>query len=210
MVLHPDDRVLFTGSSSTCSNRHIDANHPLGTLGYVSFAAARLMTHFKSPRMQFFNRGVNGDRVRDLLARVDEDLIALKPTVVSILIGGNDTWRRYENNDPTSIESFEADYRTILTRIRDELGARVVLLGLYLLHVSPEKAQWREDLNPRIDSVRRLALEFNADYIPVDAIFAEACTRAPAKYWAEDGIHPNIAGHQLIADAWLNNAGIPT
>jgi lysophospholipase L1-like esterase len=209
MVLHPDDRILFTGSSSTCSNRHIDAHHPLGTLGYVVFAAARLMTHFKSPQMQFFNRGVNGDRVRDLRARLENDLIALQPTVVSILIGGNDTWRRYDSNDPTSIESYEADYRAILTRIRDELGVRVVLLGLYLLHVSPGMEQWREDLDPRIDSVRRLALEFGTDYIPVDALFARACTRARAKYWAEDGVHPTIAGHQLIAEAWLRNAGIP-
>jgi lysophospholipase L1-like esterase len=200
MILRPDDRILFTGSSTTASNRDIDDHHPLGTTGYVLFTAARLI----------FNRGLNGDRVRDLLARVDQDLIELEPTVVSILIGGNDTWRRYDVKAPevTSIESFEADYRTILERIRSELGARVVLMEPPLVQVSADQRRWREDLDPRIDAVRRLALEFKTDFIPLDNIFAQAVTRAPAAYWAGDGIHPTLAGHQLIADAWLGNAGL--
>jgi acyl-CoA thioesterase-1 len=130
--------------------------------------------------------------------------------VVSIMIGGNDTWRRYAAADPeaTSIESFEADYRTILSRIRDELGARVVLMEPPLVHVLPDQHRWREDLNPRVDSIRRLALELGADLIPLDGIFAQATTRAPAAFWAGDGIHPTIPGHQLITEAWLRNAGI--
>jgi lysophospholipase L1-like esterase len=69
MVLKPDDRILFTGSSTTASNRQIEG-HPLGTTGYVLFTAARLMAHFKSSALRIFNRGINGDRVRDLLARM--------------------------------------------------------------------------------------------------------------------------------------------
>jgi len=208
MILKPDDRILFTGDSITDCNRNLDKTQPLGTTGYVLFAASRILAQVASPRLTIYNRGISGNRVRDLLGRFDADLLALKPTVVSILIGVNDTWRTFDANDPTTTEAYEADYRTILTRIRDELGARVVLLEPFVLHVPPDRAKWRVDLNPRIDVVRKLALEFGTELIPLDGLFAQAATQAPPAFWAEDGVHPTMAGHQLIAKAWLKNAGI--
>jgi lysophospholipase L1-like esterase len=208
MIIKPDDRILFTGDSITDSNRRGDKNHPLGMSGYVLFAAAGISAQVASPKLEIYNRGIGGNRVKDLLGRFDADLLALKPTVVSILIGINDTWRAFDRNDPTSTEAYEADYRTILTRIRDELGARVVLLEPFLLHVPPDRATWRTDLNPRIDVVRKLVLEFGTELIPLDGLFAQAATQAPPAFWAEDGVHPTIPGHQLIAKAWLKNAGI--
>jgi acyl-CoA thioesterase-1 len=208
MILKPDDRILFTGDSITDSNRRIDQHHPLGTTGYVLFTGSRLMQHLASPQLEIFNRGIGGDRVSDLLGRFDADLLALQPTVVSIMIGINDTWRAFDSNDPTTAASYEADYRAILTRIRDELGARVVLMEPFVLHVPPDRAKWRADLNARIDVVRQLALEFKTDLIPLDGIFAQAATQAPAEFWAADGVHPTFAGHQLITQAWLKNAGL--
>ena len=208
MILQPNDRILFTGDSITDSNRRIDQYHPLGTTGYVLFTAAKIMSHMASPEMEIYNRGIGGDRVKDLLRRFDDDLLALKPTVVSIMIGINDTWRAFDSNEPTTADDYEADYRTILTRIRDELGARVVLMEPFVLHVSPDRAKWRADLNPRIDVVRKLALEFKTDLIPLDGLFAQAATQAPPEFWAADGVHATIPGHQLITDAWLANAGI--
>ena len=208
MIIKPDDRILFTGDSITDCGRRNDPNHPLGLAGYVVFAAAGIQAHVASPKLEIYNRGISGNRVKDLLGRFDEDLLALRPTVVSILIGINDTWRAFDRNDPTTTEAYAADYRTILTRIRDELGARVVLLEPFVLHVPPDRATWRADLNPRIDVVRKLALEFGTELIPLDGLFAQAATQAPPAFWAEDGVHPTIAGHQLIAQAWLKNAGI--
>ena len=208
MILKPDDRILFTGDSITDSNRRADPHHPLGSTGYVLFTGAALTAHFASPKLQIFNRGIGGNRIGDLLGRFDADLLALKPTVVSILIGINDTWRAFDSNDPTTTESFEENYRIILTRITKELKARVVLMEPFVLHVPKDRHQWRSDLNPRIDAVRRLALEFNTDLIPLDGIFAQAATQAPAEFWAADGVHPTIPGHQLITQHWLRNAGI--
>jgi acyl-CoA thioesterase-1 len=207
MNLNSDDRILFTGDSITDGNRRADPNEPLGG-GYAKLVAARLTARFASPKLQIFNRGISGNRVTDLLARVDEDLLALKPTVVSIMIGINDTWRAFDSNQATATASYEEDYRAILTRIRDELKARVVLIEPFVLHVPDDRHKWRSDLNPRIDAVRRLALEFATDLIPLDGLFAQAATQASPSFWAADGVHPTLAGHQLIADAWLRNAGI--
>jgi len=207
MLIQPNDRILFTGDSITDCGRIRDQEKHLGG-GYAAFIGARLQAYLASPDLQIFNRGISGNRASDLLGRIEPDLLALKPTVVSILIGINDVWRRYDRNDPTSAEAYEKSYRTILDRINHELEARVVLLEPFLLHVPDDRHAWREDLNPKIDVVRKLAAEFDAELIPLDGLFAKMATQAPAAFWAGDGVHPSAAGHALIAEAWLENADL--
>lgn len=207
MQIHHDDTILFTGDSITdCGRVRSDPAH-LG-FGYVAFIAARLQAQLASPKLKILNRGISGNRVPDLLGRLEPDLLALQPTVLSILIGINDTWRRYDSNDPTSTAAFEEGYRRLLGEVREKLTARVVLLEPFVLHVPKDRHAWREDLNPKIDVVRRLAVEFGTELVPLDGLFAQAATKAPAAYWAEDGVHPTAAGHALMAEAWLRNAGL--
>lgn len=207
MIIKPTDRILFTGDSITDCDRVRTEPASLG-YGYASFIAARLQSKLAASKMQVFNRGISGNRIGDLLARDQADLFDLQPTVVSILIGINDVWRRYDSNNPTSAEDFEKGYRTLLGKIRQQLTARVILLEPFLLHVPDDRFAWREDLNPKIDVVRRLAIEFGADLVPLDGIFASAATKAPPIFWAWDGVHPTTAGHGLIAEAWLNHVGL--
>jgi acyl-CoA thioesterase-1 len=207
MILAANDTLLFTGDSITdCGRVRDDASH-LG-FGYAAMTAAHLQARLASPQLRIFNRGISGNRVVDLLKRVETDLLALQPTVVSILIGINDTWRRYDSGNVTDVKSFERDYRTLLEKIAGTLEARIILLEPFVLHVPDDRHAWREDLNPKIDVTRKLALEFQADLLPLDGIFAQAATHAPAAYWAADGVHPTAAGHALIAETWLENAGL--
>ena len=207
MLLKGDDRILFTGDSITDCGRVRDNPDHLG-FGYAALTAAHLQARLASPELKIFNRGISGNRAADLLKRIDSDMIALNPTVISILIGINDTWRRFDSNDATSAEFFERDYRAILQKIKMHLEARVVLLEPFLLHVPQDRYAWREDLNPKIDVLRKLAVEFGAELLPLDGLFAQAATQAPAAYWAGDGVHPSMAGHALIAETWLENAGL--
>ena len=207
MLINSDDRILFTGDSITDCGRMRENPDHLG-FGYAALAAAHLQALLASPELKIFNRGISGDRASALLHRFDSDLLALNPTVVSILIGINDTWRRYDSNDPTDAMSFERDYRALLAKIKLHLEARIVLLEPFLLHIPQDRHAWREDLNPKIDVVRKLAVEFDAELLPLDGLFAQAATLAPAAYWAADGVHPSMAGHALIAETWLENAGL--
>ena len=205
MQINPNDTILFTGDSITdCGRVREDANH-LG-FGYAAFIGARLQAYLASPELRIINRGISGNRASDLLGRVENDLLALKPTVVSILIGINDTWRRYDSKDATSAETFEKNYRGVLEKIESKLDARVILLEPFLLHVPEDRYAWREDINPKIDVTRKLAVEFGAELLSLDGLFAEMATQAPAAYWAADGVHPTAAGHALIAEDWLENA----
>lgn len=194
--------VLFQGDSITDAGRNYADPADLGT-GYAMLVAAWFSAAYPEKRVRFLNRGISGNRVRDLRQRWQRDCLDLRPTWVSILIGVNDTWRRYDSGDPTSAEAFERDYRAILMATRDRLDARLIICEPFLLPVPDDRIAWREDLDPKIAAVRRLAREFDALYIPLDGLFAAAATRREPAFWLPDGVHPTPAGHALIAQAWL-------
>ena len=85
----------------------------------------------------FINRGISGNQVKDLQARWQEDALDLNPDVLSILIGINDTWRRFDANDPTSTQAYEDSYRDILA----DAGAQ-------------KKSGFKADFNGPIHAVR--------------------------------------------------------
>jgi len=194
--------VLFQGDSITDAGRSRAYDTELGQ-GYAAMAAAWFSALYPEKRVTFLNRGISGNRVKDLRARWKRDCLALKPTWVSIMIGVNDTWRRYDSGDSTPIEAYARDYRAILEAVRDRLHARLIILEPFLLPVPPDREAWRVDLDPKIAAARALAQEFNAIYVPLDGLFAEAATRREPAFWLPDGVHPTPAGHAFIAQAWL-------
>lgn len=203
MLLQQGDLILFQGDSVTDCGRSREDDTLLGS-GYVMQIAARLTAQYPQLRLRVLNRGVSGNRAANLAERWDADCVALKPDVITILIGINDTWRRFDRNDPTSAEAYRASYETLLRRSREETSVRqIVLMDPFVLPTPPDRVAWREDLNPRIDIVRDLARAYGALYVPLDGLFAAASCKADCAVWVRDGVHPTPAGHALIADAWL-------
>lgn len=195
--------VLFQGDSVTDVGRNYSDPNNLG-LGYPMLVGAWLQARYPESGVKVINRGVSGDRVCSLKARWQEDCLDIEPTVVTILIGINDTWRKFDSNSPTSVEQFEADYRYILTETQDKTSAQIVLMEPFVLPYPDDRKAWREDLDPKIHVVRDLARDFDAALIPLDGLFAQAATRQDPTFWAADGVHPTLAGHGLIARAWLD------
>jgi acyl-CoA thioesterase I len=199
--------VLFQGDSITDADRARFYPDDLGR-GYALMAAGWFAAHEPERGAHFLNRGVAGDRVVDLLARWDDDCLALRPDLLSILVGINETWRTFDVGDPTPVDAFERSYHDLLSRTREALPAtRLILMEPFALPVAPDREAWRADLDPKIQAVRRLAREFGALLIPLDGLFAQATARREATFWAEDGVHPTPAGHALIARAWLRAVG---
>ncbi|WP_235857235.1 SGNH/GDSL hydrolase family protein [Occultella glacieicola] len=188
--------ILLTGDSITDAGRDRDDLASLGD-GYAALVAADL------PDERVLNTGISGNRVVDLQARWDADVLAHTPDVLSIMIGINDTWRRYDRDDPTSARSYEAGYRDLLARSRAAGVGRILLVEPFLLALGPDQWDWREDLDPKIAAVRRLAEEFGAEYVATDGPYAQAAARVGAAALAHDGVHPTPAGHRLLADLWL-------
>lgn len=201
-VLKPQSKVLFIGDSITDAGRDRIDPDDLGS-GYPRLVAATYTEAHPGDGVRFLNRGISGNRVRDLRARWEVDCLDLAPDVVSVMIGINDTWRRYDSADATSAADFASDYERILALTTDRLTARLVLVEPFLLPVRPGQDAWREDLDPKIAVVRRLAREYDATLVPLDTVVtAAATTRDPATL-AADGVHPTMEGHALIASCWL-------
>ena len=195
-------RVLFIGDSITDAGRNRDEGEDLGH-GYALMAAAGFIAAHPRHGVSFVNRGIGGDRMQDLVARWDEDCLSLRPDVVSVLIGINDTWRLFDSDDPSPIEEFERDYRATLRRTRDALDARLLLIEPFLLPMTEEQPRWRADLDPRLHVVRTMAAEFDATLVAADGLFAAAAAEAGPQVWCSDGVHLTPAGDALLARAWL-------
>lgn len=194
--------ILFQGDSITDAERNREDDCHLGQ-GYAMMAASYFSALYPQMEVQFINKGISGNRTIDLLARIDEDCIALEPDIINILIGINDCWRRFDSNDPTTTEQFMSNYRGILEKIKQSTDATIILYEPFMLHSSEERKTWRQDLDPKINVVRELAREFKTHLIPLDGIFQQVSAYKEPKFWAEDGVHPTDAGHALIANELL-------
>lgn len=202
--LKPGDTILFTGDSITDCGRRDAATAPLGT-GYVRMIADELAV---TGDPTIINTGIGGNRAADLESRWQFDVLDHRPDVLTIMIGINDTWRRYDSNYPTSAETFEQHYRDILIRSRAKLPGQIVLFEPFLVEVTDAQRAWREDLGPKIDVVRALADEFDTELIPTDALMTTAAEDLGASAVAGDGVHPTDAGHRVLADAWLERVAV--
>lgn len=201
-LLNDGDLILFQGDSITDAGRDRSEPENLGS-GYAMLAASWFQALYPEKQVRFLNRGISGDRAIDLAARWQEDCLDLRPTWLSLLVGINDTWRRYDSGQTTSAAAYEDTYRSLLESVLASGKTRLILCEPFLLHISTDMDAWREDLDPRIAVVRKLAREYHALYIPFDGLFAQAAARREPAFWAGDGVHPTSAGHALMAQAWL-------
>ncbi len=203
--------IVFQGDSITDvgRSREVEAekrpNTQLGA-GYPSLVAAKLLCERCSDALQFHNRGISGNRVVDLYARWKRDALNFQPEIISILIGVNDTWHESVPNNPNGVEvpRYAKVYHELLTWTREVLPeVKLVLLEPFVLPFGAVQQHWLAEMDERREVVSALAREFSAVFIPCQQILTDACARMPQEYWLADGVHPTLAGHQLLADAWL-------
>lgn len=201
-IFKENDLILFQGDSITDGGRNYRDRNDLGT-GYAYIAASMLLALNAGKKLRVLNRGVSGDCSCDLVRRWERDCIDLKPNWVSIMIGINNTWRRYDQNEGTDTQVYEKEYREILDRTKEDTHAGLILIEPFLLPFPDDRKSWREDLDPKIKVVNKLAAEYDAILIPMDKIFQQMLLFQGPEYWAEDGVHPTLAGHGFIAMKWM-------
>ena len=202
--------ILFQGDSITDAGRNREqqgvVNGPYGGTGYgyPLFASARLLADQPQAGLQFYNLGISGNRVVDLYARWKIDALNLKPDLISILIGVNDTWHERSRQNGVEVPRFEKIYRMLLEWTREVLPeVKLVLMEPFVLPFGAADETWVAEVAERAVVVRKLAEEFNAVFIPTQEMLTKAAQTASPEYWLVDGVHPTAAGHQFLADAWL-------
>lgn len=214
-MISSNDTVLFIGDSITDAGRNYEladeANNPAG-LGrsYVFHIAARLLeTCDPDNRLQIFNRGISGNRITNLAERWDTDVIALKPTLVSIFIGINDTWHGVAKGTPENgvpLDRFDRIYRELIEKTQRELpDTRLILCEPFVTETGAVlELDFHPDVDERQKLVQQIAKDFNLTRVPFQSVINDALDHLSPEQLAADGVHPTIAGHLVLARAWLN------
>lgn len=208
--------VLFTGDSISDGNRYkeekdrSDLNHQIGH-SYVYVIDALIGSKYPEREIEFLNRGISGNRVIELYGRIHEDMIDLKPDVVSILVGVNDGPQAEHGHHATG-DAYGKIYRMMLAELKEaNPEVKIVLVEPFLGKNGPvydkDYKTWSECIGSYQKEVRKIAEEFGAVFVPLQEIFDKACEKRDTSYWIWDGVHPTEAGHGLIARQWIKYAG---
>jgi lysophospholipase L1-like esterase len=208
--LSDNDVILFQGDSITNVGRNkADEGIPnkqsmLGG-GYTLFTAASILANHAEKKLEIYNRGVSGNKVFQLAERWDKDCIDLKPNVISILVGVNDFWHTKSKGYEGTVETYETDYRNLLSHTQKELpGIKIVICEPYIIHGGRSLDDtWEPKFAGYRNVTKLLSKEFKCPFVPFQSVFNEALKKAPANYWGPDGIHPSLAGAQLMAQTWV-------
>ncbi len=206
-MLNKNSLILFQGDSITDTGRtgSADPDASLGQ-GYPAKIAEAFANDYADLGLTVVNRGISGNRTWDLLNRWDKDCIDIKPDYFSLLIGVNDTWRRYDSGMITTAEEYEANMRTLLDRVVKETGAKIILLNIFLLDVNDDKARMHPDLVEKQAVIAKLVEDYDVIYIDIQKKFDEmVAAGTPMTDLSEDGVHPTDFGHSVIAEEWLKS-----
>jgi len=213
--LKDESVILFQGDSVTDANRDRKIGEPNNPLaignGYALFATGHMLDKFAERKLNIYNRGLSGNRVFELRERWDEDCIALKPDVVSILVGVNDYAYTLDNGYKGTLEKFVTDYRELLYYTKQKLpNVQLIICEPYTLkggsHIKPRR--WYPMFDEYRKATKQLAGEFKAFYVPFQTMYDKAIKKAPDRYWSVDGIHPELPGAKLMANGWLKKTGL--
>ena len=208
-VLEQNDVVLFQGDSITEWGRDKNKNLPndFGSLGsgYVLLTATEVLRDYAGKNLQIYNKGISGNKVFQLADRWDTDTIAIKPNVLSIMVGVNDYWHTVTSGYKGTIETYRTDYKKLLERTQHALPSVKLIIGesFAMKNVKAVDDSWYPAFDNYRQVARDMADEFGAAFIPYQSVMDEALKLAPATYWSIDGVHPTPAGASLMAQAWL-------
>lgn len=204
--LKTNDIVLFQGDSITDARRNKSESGPnnpaaLGS-GYVFLASANLMGSQPEKDLKIYNRGISGNKVYQLAERWERDTLAIQPDVLSILIGVNDFWHMMNGAYKGTLDTYRNDYRSLLQLTKEKLPNVQLIIGEpFALNGTSVKPNWFPLFHDYRKVAKEIAEEFKAIFIPYQQIFDKALELAPVSYWVPDGVHPSLAGAQLMANA---------
>lgn len=206
-IIKNSDSILFQGDSITDCGRCSTADNLGG--GYVAMIRGYLQVRHADKKLAVLNRGVGGNRTAELLERWDADCIAVKPNVLSISIGVNDVWRlrgAWNGQVYIPIEEYRTNYRKLIDTALVS-GIRELVLMSPTTITEDADTELARLLDERTNCVKELASEYRAVYVPAREEQKKALAAKDTR-WTNDGCHPTIAGHALLAAAWLSSVGL--
>lgn len=211
----------------------MDLNHIMGH-GYQTIVAGELALQNASSRPRFVNKGYSGYTTGQLLDKWREDVLDNRPTVLSILAGVNDVHTGVNAGMTAEEISFRYrnNLQQAITRSIDTLGKiRIILVEPFYFPLDRRDLSYRFTPHPYCEAdfprpdrddtdevvrkrtqamtlvqsaARAVAEQNGCTFVPLRTRFEQAFVESRREYFIWDGTHPTVAGHALIAKAWLD------
>ncbi len=212
LILPPNTKLVMIGDSITDCGR----KQPIGEglfdalgKGYVAQVEATLTAALPAQRVRVVNMGLSGNTVRDLQLRWQSDVLDLSPDWLSIMIGINDVWRQFDSPLQTekhvAIKTYTDTLEQLLLQTRPRLKG-LVLMTPYLIEPNRQDPM-RAMMDRYGDIVKAEAARHAAVFVDTQAAFDAVLTHVHPMSLAWDRVHPNAAGHMVIARAFLQAIG---
>jgi lysophospholipase L1-like esterase len=207
--LHPNDTVVFYGDSITDQRL------------YTTYVETFVVTRYPKLPVRFVHSGWGGDRVTGggggpVDDRLKRDVLAYKPTVMTIMLGMNDA--RYRSFDEAIFREFADGYEHILKLMKDAApGARITLIDPSPYDDVTRPPLFAGGYNAVLlkygEYLRGLARRERFDFADLNTRLVKALARAytddpaNAQKIVPDRVHPHRSGHLLMAASLLEAWG---
>ncbi|MFC6316104.1 SGNH/GDSL hydrolase family protein [Lapidilactobacillus achengensis] len=211
MLLEKNSTIVFAGDSVTDCGRTYEAE-PAGWGsfgdGYVSLINAALVALYPEYRIKVINKGVNGDDILKLAARWQKDVVAFQPDYVSILIGVNDVWRHFDDAafqhraDLVDEQLYQTTYQKLIDQTKAQ-AKQIFIMSPFMFDLNLQDPM-RALVQRYAAIARELATKNDLIYIDIQAAVDHFLQSTSSYIVTADRVHPNLKGHMLVANKWLN------
>jgi lysophospholipase L1-like esterase len=188
-------KVLFFGDSIT--------NQGMRRNGYITLLSRLIKQEVEEEKFDLIGAGVDGNKVGDLLQRVEADVLSRGPDIVVVFIGVNDVWHK-QTGAGTEIDTFETSYERLIEKLK--VGrSKIILCTLAVIGEKVDESnKFDEDLMSYNEVIKNIAYSNDFPLIDLRKAFmdynlANNLENKQAGILTTDGVHLNDEGNELVA-----------
>jgi len=193
--------------------------------GYVKVVENMIHAGYPERNVRVVNSGIGGHKAPDMLARLQRDVIAHKPNVVTINVGINDVWHGFRGWEPPQdypagdgpngvpLDVYEATVGLIVDTLREGTDAEIVLVTPTVIGEDVDNPDNRANalLAQYVAAMQRVAASRHTHLAPAHDDFVQAIRAGrsanPAFQLTTDGVHMNAVGNHVMALTVLATLG---
>jgi len=209
-TLKKDDRIVFLGDSITAAGSRPN--------GYITLISKSINNSLKDLCIETINAGISGNKVPNLQARLEKDVLSKKPTIVFIYIGINDVWHWKKDKDGilvggTPTDKYEEGLKDIISKIKDT-KARVILCTATVIGEKNDGTNDRDKMLDEYCSIsRKVASETKIEMVDLRKAFLDYLKVNNKENLSKgiltgDTVHLNAQGNKLVAQEMLKVLGV--
>lgn len=160
------------------------------TGNYTEIVSKRLYVHYKDINFRFYNKGISGDSVYDILERFNKEFKDIFPNVVILFIGHNDV--KKEGTDV-----FADGYSTLIDKIC-KCCNKVIGISVIPMKDHPEMNTKIVEFN---EIIKNVLIKYGYEYLNIYDSFLDAMQNSEKDFHLfEETHHLSELGNILVAD----------